>query len=60
MRKHHKVRFGWVRLGMVRLGLVRGCYAAFSRLIQSVERCVSICGLAWHGGAGTGMVWFIN
>jgi len=45
---------------MVRLGLVRGCCAAFSRLNQSVERCVGIYGLAWHGGAGTGMVWFIN
>lgn len=60
MRKHHKVRFGWVRLGMVRLGLVRSCYAAYRSFTEASVRCVSICGLAWHGGAGTGMVWFIN
>lgn len=46
--------------GLVRHGLVRGCYAAFSRLIQSADRCVSIKwarrGLEWHGGAGHGEV----
>ena len=60
MRKHHEARFGWVRLGMVRLGQVWSCYAAFSRLIQSADRCVSIKwarrGLEWHGGAGHGEV----
>lgn len=58
MRKHHEARFGWVRLGMVRLGPVRSCCAAFSRLNQSVERCVSIIrlGEAGLGSAGLGTV----
>ena len=60
MRKHHEARFGWVRLGMVRLGPVRSCYAAFSRLIQSADRCVSIIrsGLVGRGGVWLGSARF--
>jgi hypothetical protein len=60
MRKHHEARFGWVRLGMVRLGPVRSCCAAFSRLNQSVERCVSIIrsGLVGRGGVWLGSARF--
>lgn len=62
MRKHHGVRFGWVRLGMVRLGPVRSCYAAFSRLIQSADRCVSIvwCGKPRFAMVMSGMVWRVQ